>query len=197
MSEQLNTMDNIVKISRKLNLSHIGSNLNAYPVLKEIYDKKPFRVVMSNAHSHLAHLVVKEELNLLPSNDSWSYTAEELIKHDIHCNRQAFCDASGGSLGHGGIAIGMALAHPDKQIYLTESDGSMQEGSSWEVLRLARDLKIDNLHIYFCLNGYTAVAEIDRIRLGSRIKKFFPRAEIRHTYNGDDFDSLEGHYAKL
>ena len=180
--------DRILEISKRLGLSHIGSNLNALPVLEEIYNQNPFRVVMSNAHAHLAHLVVFDPLH-----------AEEKIKYDIHCDRKAGCHASGGSLGHGiGIGIGMALVHRDKEIFVTVSDGSLMEGSEWEALRIANDMKLNNLHIYACLNGYTALAKIDRQKLGSRLKAFFPGINIRLTYNGlPELDGVNGHYDKL
>lgn len=179
----------ILDISKKLGLSHIGSNLNVLSVLEEIYEQKPFRVVMSNGHSHLSHLLFLDPLGS---------HVEKAIAHDIHCNKRSGCDASGGSLGHGiGIGIGMALAYPNQNIYVTVSDGSLQEGSEWEALRIARDLKLNNLHIYTCLNGYTAVARIDRKKLGSKLKAFYPGIQIRLTNNGKGFEGLQGHYKTI
>jgi transketolase N-terminal domain/subunit len=53
--------DRIIQISKKLDLSHIGSNLSCLPVLEAIYkEKKPEDIViLDNAHAHLAHLVVR------------------------------------------------------------------------------------------------------------------------------------------
>lgn len=156
---------------------------------------------MDNAHAHLAHLVVKEEL----AKEGYDlgmgakFDAEELVqKYGIHCDRAAGCDASGGSLGHGiGIAIGYALARPNQSVAVIVSDGSMMEGSNWEALRIASELHLPNLEIHANLNGYTAVAAIDVNRLGSRLKAFYPGIQIHLTDNGEGFEGVAGHYRVL
>ena len=97
-------------ISKRLGLSHIGSCISVLPILEEIYRlKKPKDIVgLSGAHSHLAHLVVQHASDTL---------VEKLIKkHGIHCDREVGCDITGGSLGHSGIAIGMALADRSRDV---------------------------------------------------------------------------------
>ena len=137
--------DKILEISKKLGLSHIGSCLSVLPILEEIYlKKKPEdKVQLCGAHSHLAHLVVRYDMDKLwvGADDNLIYgKIEDIIKeHGIHCDRKAGCDASGGSLGHGiGISIGYALANPDITVYCIVSDGSMMEGSNWEALRIIK-----------------------------------------------------------
>src|SRR3990167_5142162 len=179
----------ILEISKKLKLSHVGSCTSVLPILKEIYEKKSLqdKVMLSGAHSHLAHLVVKEKYEGLKN-------IEELIKKDIHCNRESGCDVSGGSLAHSGIAIGLALANKDRKVYLIMTDGSLNEGEEWEVFRLKEDLKVDNLIIYCNLNGYTATMEVNRLDLVDKILAFCPDAHIVFSKNVKGFDSIEGHY---
>ena len=178
----------IIAISKKLGLSHIGSCLSVLPILEEIYSVKNAGdvVQLCGAHSHLAHLVVTK-----PDQ------AEELIKKDIHCNKESGCDVNGGSLGHGGIALGIALARPDIIVYLVETDGSLNEGSGWEMLRLKKLLKVNNLKIYVNMNGYTAVEKIDREELSARLRAFCPDIDIRYTSNGEGFEGVQGHYKKI
>lgn len=224
-------VDRILQISKDKGLTHIGSNLSVLPILEEIYEKKKpeDKVVLCNAHAHLAHLVVKlnksfEEdkkykpnivNNLHETSSGIEYdenafdeefvdkayirrTKEIIEKYGIHCERSAGCDASGGSLGHGiGISIGMALSDRTKDVYVIVSDGSMQEGSSWEALHLANDLSLTNLHIYANLNGYTAVQQVDQIELEERILAFNPDVKIYFTQNGKGFEGVEGHYKRL
>src|SRR3990167_9455273 len=99
----------ILEISKKLGLSHVGSCTSVSSILEEIYEKKKpqDKVILSGAHAHLAHLVAKEKYEGLKN-------IEELIKIDIHCNRESGCDVSGGSLAHSGIAIGLALANRNR-----------------------------------------------------------------------------------
>lgn len=184
----------ILEISRKKQLSHIGSCLSVLPILIDIYEKKDIRdkVILDNAHAHLAHLVVKEHYEKLLG-------IEELIhKHGIHCDRYSGCDASGGSLGHGiGIGVGMALVDRSKNVYVIVSDGSLMEGSNWEALRIKENLHLNNLHIYVNCNGYTAVGLVDKAWLADRLRSFSPTINIFYTDNGEGFEGIEGHYKKL
>ena len=178
----------ILRISKKLGLTHIGSCLSILSILKEIYSTKESEdiVGLSGAHAHLAHLM------FLRGNP------EKLIKkYGIHCDRKAGCDITGGSLGHSGIAIGMALADGNRDVYWIETDGSLQEGSAWEALRIKRQLKLDNLKIYVNMNGFTAVAKIDKNDLTKRLKAFCPNIRIRYTENGKGFNNVGGHYKKI
>jgi transketolase len=188
----------ILDISKRNKLSHIGSCLSALPILIEIYNKKrpDDKVTLSNAHAHLAHLVVMEEFKLIAG-------AELLLnKYGIHCDINAGCDASGGSLGHGvGIAVGMAIALPKSKIYCMISDGSICEGSEWEALRIANSLKLENLEIHANFNGYTAVAESDITDVTKRMTAFVPNIAhnvyIHETNNGEGFGGLDGHYKTI
>ena len=143
--------------------------------------------MLSGAHAHLAHLVVREEYEGLGN-------IENLILKDIHCNREAGCDVSGGSLAHSGIAVGLALVDRKRAVYLIMTDGSLNEGEEWETMRIKKMLGLKNLHIYFNLNGYTAVSEVNLEELSKRIKAFCPDAQIRYTQNARGFEGIEGHY---
>jgi transketolase N-terminal domain/subunit len=129
------------------------------------------------------------------TNPDW---AEELIKkYGIHCDRRAGCDANGGSLGHaGGIAIGLALVFKTRDIYIVFSDGSMQEGSNWEALRIMEELKLDNIKCYFNFNGYTALQKADTDLLSKRVYSFCLTGQIRLTKNGRGYEGVKGHYIK-
>ncbi len=190
----------ILDISKKLGLSHIGSNLSCLPILEEIYaNKKPEdKLILSNGHAHLSHLVVRgdDRGQILLSNSGVCSIETLITVAGIHCDRLAGCDASAGSLGHGiGIGIGYALANRKRNVYVIVSDGSLMEGSEWEALRIKRELRLDNLIIYANLNSYTAVAVIDREELEHRIHAFDPTVIIKWTDNYlPEFDGVQGHY---
>lgn len=169
----------ILKLSKKYKRAHIGSNISTLPILEYIYviKKKCERVVLDNAHAHVAHSLFTKG------------------KPDMHCDRSIGCDASGGSLGHGlGISIGMALA--GRGVHCIVSDGSMMEGSNWEALRIIDELNLKNIQIYANFNGYTAVAKCDTNLLKRRMEMFSPYIKFYFTYNGDGYDSIGGHYKK-
>ena len=174
----------ILRISKNLGLSHIGSCLSVLPILEDIYAKKQKvdKVILDGAHSHLAHLM------FLQGNP------ERLLrKYGIHCDRKAGCDALGGSLGHGlGISIGYALA--GYIVHCIVTDGSMMEGSNWEALRLIHDLQLNQISIYCNFNGYTAVDSYDSDLLEHRMRTFVKNIKVYHTSNGEGFDGVQGHY---
>ena len=179
----------ILQISKKLGLSHIGSNLSILPVLEEIDSiKRPGDLVLlDGAHAHLAHLMFT----------NFNHAEESIENYGIHCDRRAGCDVSGGSLGHaGGIGIGLALANRLIDIYVIFSDGSMQEGSNWEALRIKKELNLKNLKCYFNFNGYSALSKIDVDDLSGKVLAFCPDAHIRLTQNTKKYDGVKGHYIK-
>jgi len=168
----------IITLSYKLKLSHIGSNLIMVDTLVDIYKKKKPEdmVILSNAHAHLAHLIVMDAMlssnRLFQESDDWVMDIEKRIKDfGIHCDRKAGCDASGGSLGHGiGIALGMALADPRRRVYCTISDGECAEGSAWESLRIQKERYVENLNVYAIINGWGAYHEINPTKLSNQLE---------------------------
>ena len=176
----------IIEISYKKKLSHLGSVLTAVDIIKEIYDiKKPDeKFVLSSGHAALALYVVNEA--------SDGRNAEEAFDHHgVHPDRCKECSiyVSAGSLGHGiGIAVGIALADRNKNVYCLISDGECAEGSLWEALRIQRQLRLDNLIVYLNYNGWSAYQESNPFSLIRQID--FP-AIIRQT-NVDYLPFLKG-----
>lgn len=162
----------IIDISYRLKLGHIGSCLTAVDIIDEIYKiKKPDEeFVLSAGHAHLAHLVVMNQ-------DQWGddlYPDLDLIgEYGIHCDRQAGCDVSTGSLGHGiGASVGMALADRSKNMYCLLSDGECAEGSVWEALRIRQEQKLDNLKVYINFNNHAAFQKTDLKTIIGMMKLF-------------------------
>jgi transketolase len=192
----------VLEISYKKKLSHIGSCLIVLPLLEAIYDTRgeDDPVIMDAAHSSLALYCVLEKKH--------GFDAEKLFEqHGVHCNRdpEHFIWASGGSLGHGlGIGLGMALADPDKIVYVLTTDGASSEGSWWEALRNAAELKISNLVIVVIANGYGAYKEIEQDRLEWRVQSFmqdnFPKVSFVRV-NMDKYpkwlQGLDAHYVVM
>lgn len=178
--------DLILEISKRLGLSHIGSNLTALPIIEEIFKIKKLdeKFVLSNGHAGLALAVVM-----------YGDKAEDIIKENIHADR-SWCDCSTGSLGHFGIAVGMALSDRTKNVYVMVSDGEMAEGSCWEALRIAGEQKLYNLKVYVNANGFASYQSVDLDLLENRLRTFFP-VEFRRTINPEGFEGLKGHYAKI
>ena len=184
----------ILSISFRHKLSHIGSSLISVNVIDKIFMTKkssdPF--ILSNGHAGLALYCVLEK---------YGYgDAEELFKkHGVHPNRDVKHGiyTSTGSLGHGiGIALGMALADKTQIVYVLLSDGECAEGSVWEALRLAGDLRIENLRVAVVANGWGAYGAIDVEDLDRRINTFYPTLVVKcNLFHLPDFmQGQQAHY---
>ena len=167
----------IVEITYQEKLSHLSSTLSAAPILEEIYDarKDDEVVILSNGHAGLAlYCVLEQKYGVDP--------VELLHKHGIHpgkdLDNHLYC--STGSLGSGlPIAVGHALATPEKRVFCMISDGESAEGSIWESLAFIDRQKIDNLEVYANINGLGAYDAIDTVSLVRRLQAFLPRIHIR------------------
>jgi len=191
----------ILDISYRRKLSHIGSCLTALPIIVEIYEtmKKSDVFVLSQGHAGLALYAVLEELGL-GNAEKW------LINCGIHPDRptsmvmkdgemQSPFDVSTGSLGHGlPISIGMGVAARDRAVYVLTSDGEMAEGSMYEALNIAADLKLDNLHVYINDNGWSAYRETNL----DILQRWYNYLDINLVSSEVKFPEwlrgLEGHY---
>lgn len=185
----------IIEISKKLNLSHLGSNLTSVNIINEIYsikkENEPF--ILSNGHAGLALYVVIEKY--------FGIDAEYIFKnHGTHPDRCKNCklDCSTGSLGHGlPIALGMALADRSRNVYCLISDGECSEGTIWETANVIRKYNVNNLRIYLNWNGWSAYDKVDA-QLIYTVVDIFPYIKIRETKVEDyGLSGLSAHYVKL
>ena len=187
----------ILEISKKHNLSHIGSCLIASGPIEATYKvKKPDEpFILSNGHAALALYCVLE---------AWGFgDAEELYKkHGTHPNRDPNHGiwASTGSLGHGiGIAVGMAVSDRKRLVYVMVSDGECAEGSLWEALRIATEQRLENLRIIVLCNGYGGFGKIEIESLEERLKLFYPCVVVKaNLFNYPDWmQGQDGHYVVM
>jgi len=187
----------IIDITYQEKLSHLSSTLSALPIIEEIYSQRQDNEVfiLSNGHAGLALYVVLEKYYGVDP-------VAMLHKHGIHPGRDLenhlYC--STGSLGSGlPIAVGHALATPEKNVYCMISDGECAEGSIWEALRFIHEQQITNLNVYVNINGMGAYDMIDRDYLETRLRAFLPRINIRHS-DPTEFEFAQGlltHYYVL
>lgn len=169
-SEQKILRKRILEISFKSNLSHLGSCLSAIDLIDGIYKikKKNEKFVLSNGHAGVALYVVLEKFGLIKNKNV-------INKLNIHPDRNVKygINVSTGSLGQGlPIALGMALADRNKNVYCMLSDGECAEGSVWEALRVAYEKKIYNLKITINANGWSAYDTVDLNYLKKRLHAY-------------------------
>jgi transketolase N-terminal domain/subunit len=185
----------IISISYKKGLSHIGSCLSSVGMIDEIYKvmKPGDHFVLGNSHAALALYCVLEK-------NGKGKAIDMVEKHGTHAFRDENIEVSGGSLGQAEtVAVGLAMADRIHDTYLVTSDGACAEGAVWEALRIARDNRLENLRITVIANGYGGLSKIDTTDLDTRLNAFYPVLVARtNLFEFPDWiQGLDGHYVKL
>lgn len=189
--------ERVLEISHKKKLSHIGSCLTSVGLIDKIFlvKKKDDKFVLANGHAGLALYVILEKFE--------KKDAEALFdKHGVHPNRDVENGiwVSSGSLGQAlPIAVGMAISDKTRDVYVLTSDGDMAEGSNWEALRIAAELRLENLKVMVNANGYSAYQKVDSDWLDLRMQYFYPSlVQQTNLYEWPDYmQGLAGHYTVL
>lgn len=166
----------LIQICKEKQLTHVGSCLGAINGIDAVYQvKKPTeKFVLSNGHAAHALYVVLERKG---------FNIEQLLRMGTHPDRlfqiandgmvESPIDCSTGSLGMGlTVAVGMAFANREKNVYCMISDGEMAEGCIWESLRIINDFKLTNLKLLVNANGWGAYREINIEELITRFQAF-------------------------
>lgn len=186
-AEQRYVRRRIIGIAYESHLSHLGSCLSAVDILYAIYEIKrgDDKFVLSSGHAGIALYVILEKHGLLNSSDTGS-----LFVHPDR-NPMIGIDVSTGSLGHGlPIALGIALANRERNVYCVISDGECAEGSIWEALRVGLEQKAGNLKIVINANGWGAYAPISLPLLLNRLRGFGYKAKITDGHNIKKLEKL-------
>tara|TARA_R110000824_G_scaffold10089_2_gene44828 strand:- start:7028 stop:7666 length:639 start_codon:yes stop_codon:yes gene_type:complete len=179
----------VLDIAYENKLSHLGSYFSCLDIVDDIFDIKGSEdiFILSCGHAALALYAVIEKY--------YKINAAQLFKkHGGHPHRDEknhiYC--STGSLGTGlPIAVGRALANPNRTVYCLISDGECAEGSIWESLKFIYENNVKNIKVYVNVNGYAAYDTVDVKYLVSRLKTFLPDIHIVYTDVGA-FSFLRG-----
>jgi transketolase len=169
----------ILDIAYKHKLSHLGSYFSSVNIIDKIFSqkKKDDIFILSSGHAAVALYAVIEKYH--------GIDAEKLFKkHGGHPHRDEknHIHCSTGSLGLGlPVAVGRAVANPDKMVYCLISDGECAEGSIWESLKFIEENNLKNIKVYVNVNGYCAYDQVDTKYLIFRLKAFLPSIEIVET----------------
>lgn len=145
-------------LASKHALSQLSSCIGAIDIINEIYDLKrpeePF--FLSIGHAAPALYVVLESRG--------GRNADEVLKdHGVTPEACLEChlDSSSGSLGHLGIAVGMALANKQRNVYALISDAEVTAGTTLEALRIMQELQLTNLKLYVNVNGWSGSSQMN------------------------------------
>ena len=144
--------------------AHLGGGLSMVEIMATLYShilnfdkgnphwEKRDRFILSKGHGVLGYFsallaagfISEEKYNTYLTNES------DLIAHPI-MNLELGIESSNGSLGQG-LSMGIGIAYAAKKnldlkykAYVLLGDGECNEGSVWEAIMLAPQLKLDNL----------------------------------------------------
>ena len=186
----------LLDICYERQLHHLGSYFSALQIIDKIYSEmdKDDIFILSNGHAVVALYVILEKyygLDAVELHEKYGDHPKRNELDKLHC--------STGSLGMGvTVAVGRALANPDRDVYCLLSDGECAEGSVWEALRFAYENKVTNLKLYVNANGWSAYDTVDLDYLENRIKAFHPDVNyVRTTVEHFGLKGLHAHYTNF
>ena len=200
---------NILEIIYNSASGHIGGSLSCVDILVALYfgdilkiNKKNLttpnrnRFIMSKGHATAAiystlynsGIISKKILDTYGKNNSYLATHTSSKVPGIEFDT--------GSLGHGlGIACGLAysskLKKLNNQIYCLISDGELFEGSIWEAIIFASNLKLNNLTIIIDNNKQIVMDKLsDKLKFDFLFKKMDSFNFNCFEVDGHNIDSL-------
>ena len=179
----------LLELHYKNKEEHIGSCFSGLEIIDDIFNQMGDDdiFILSCGHLGYALYTVIEKY--------YGIDAESLIKkHGGHPHidedNKIYCSA--GSLGLGiTVAVGRALANPNRDVYVLISDGECAEGTIWESLRYIYEQGIKNIKVFVNVNGYAGYDAVDTNYLENRLKSFLPDINIVHT-KVSHFNFLKG-----
>ena len=192
----------ILEVSQQVSALHAAGAFSAIEIVDCIYNSlmrgqpgvnSPDTFLMSKGHGCMSQYVVLEDIGVLTRRDLDLYCKKEGILgcHPDYGNPGI--EASTGSLGHGmGLATGIAyseryLQKSEAVVYVVFSDGELQEGSTWEAMMMAANLKVSNLVGIIDHNGFQSFG-----RTTETHPAFYPIREKIESF-GWEVAEVDGH----
>ncbi len=137
--------------------------------IKNPWDEKRDRLILSKGHACLALYVVLNEIGMVSDEELRSFCQPgSHLGGEPKLGSAPGIEASTGSLGHGlSFGIGVALACKmngyRNKIYVILGDGECQEGSIWEAAMSAVKFGLDNLVVIIDNNRLQAMDSVETI----------------------------------
>lgn len=171
---------------------HPGSTFSMLEIVTTLYHAGYVgledKVLISKGHATVALYPILKDLHILPKEDwdNWGKNKDTCLRVFGNVSIPGI-DMTSGSLGHGvGVGAGMALADPNKHVYVIISEGELYEGSTWEALLFVAHRQIPNMTIFIDVNNLIILGQTDDcLKLNS----------IHQKLSGFEFDifSIDGH----
>jgi transketolase len=191
----------ILEVSQQVTALHVAPAFSCVEIVDAIYHGLMRRAadgsdhdgfLLSKGHGCLTQYVILEARGVLPRRDLERYCQPDgrLGAHPDYGTPGIA--ASTGSLGHGmGIATGQAYAEKlkgtDVSIHCVLSDGEFQEGSTWEAMMMAANLRLDNLVAFMDWNDFGGLE-----RMSAGHPAFYPLVPKAEAFGWEAVE-VDGH----
>jgi len=191
----------ILDISQQVGALHIAPAFSCVEMTDVLYNNLMRREVsgeyrdvflMSKGHGCMIQYVILEQQGVISRQDLDAYCKPNgrLGAHPDY--ETPGIAASTGSLGHGlGMATGQAYAEKLKEsdvlVYCVLSDGEFQEGSTWEAMMMAANLKLDNLIAFMDFNDFGGLE-----RMSDGHPAFYPLVPKAESFGWEAVE-VDGH----
>ena len=194
----------ILKISRLSGHGHIPTCFSVVEILLAIYnsikhdpnnplweDRDIF--MLSKGHAALAHYCVLARSGYFDVSEINSF-GTFMSYFGGHADRLKVSgvEVSSGSLGHGigiavGVALGLKIKRSGRKVLTIIGDGESNEGTVWEAIMVAANLKLDNLTIIYDNN----MSHSRGLQIHNPAERFKVFGCDTSVIDGHDIDSLE------
>jgi len=194
--------------------SHIGGALSMADIIAvlyndvlTIYPESPDnedrdRFLLSKGHACVSLYAALALKGFFPVEELKTYAQDgsRLLSHSSHYVPGV--EISAGSLGHAlSVSVGVSIAakrkKADWKTYCLISDGELDEGSNWEAILLAPQLKLDNLILIVDYNKIQSLGSVkDVIDLHPLADKFNAFRWETSEVDGHDHDALKNVFNK-
>lgn len=223
--QSVNSLKDTVRFSqniRKLTLemvykakaSHIGGALSMADILAVLYNDilkvdpsnpgnpERDRFLLSKGHACTSLYATLALKGFFPVADLASYAQDGSIFLSHTNHHIPGIEISAGSLGHAlSVSCGLSLAAKRKKsewkTYCLVSDGELDEGSNWEAILFAPQLKLDNLILIVDYNKIQSLGTVkDVIDLNPLKDKFAAFRWETFEVDGHDYQALKNVFIK-
>ncbi|MBX3017644.1 MAG: hypothetical protein KF767_07140 [Bdellovibrionaceae bacterium] len=187
--------EKLLNLYKSANAGHIGSSLSCLEILMlchSVFRGEHDRVVLSKGHAAGGLYCVLDELGLLgvPLTDFYK-EGTRLSAHPPCKSPLPRVPFGTGSLGHGlGLAVGMALAQRfakhEAWTVVIVSEGDLNEGSTWEALMSAAQLKLGRLITIVDANGLQGLGS------ATEIMNLEPLRAKAESFGHECFETTQG-----
>jgi len=149
--------------------------------------------ILSKGHAALGFYAVLAHYGYFPVEELKTFGAFQ-SRLGCHPDRLKVpgAELSTGSLGHGiGVAVGMALAfkiqNSPRRVVTLIGDGEANEGSVWESVMVASDLKLNNLTVMLDFNH----SQVRSLQIPNPTDRFISFGCDTQEVNGHDLEGLK------